>query len=655
MRPRPIRNGRRAARGQVMLLFALMSVLLLVIAGLAIDAGMSYFSSDQVERAAASAALAGVAYLPGDFAAAENAAYVEAARNSFSSACPGSPCVTVAQPAGTTNELEVTITVQVPTTFLALLGFGAHPVTRSATAEFLPPIALGQPGAEQGSVLGTDNTTSCNGIGGTYCSTLTTGLGSGGSNFYFEREEGWGNPRSEGDAYTPTSLDEADACGPTSVSCVATPPDFHQISPIDGSEKYDNGVDGLKLDYTGGSNYLITIPPGQSADVQVYNPSFAPDTNDQSNTLYTYHEDDSSFPSNSSLDTDYSAISYTIFSVPTLSSDTGDSPISQEIFYPFNATCIYDNGASCSGKESYSWFPTGTGTETPVNGVVPNIYHAWTSVLDTAPGNDSNLFTDTMAYGSDALSNPATATTDAYYRLEVDTLQWNGTPICTSTATCTTNAPQTGTGSTTDSNGQSKAHKGYAVQLAVPGSTTECTSTTPGCATSTMSAMGDMTVYTPIETGTTAASFSIPLFKLDPSYANQTIDVDVFDVGDVAFQSGHAGAAYVGIQEPGGTFATATMTAVGDSLGADGSGTVTPAWGNGSCGGAGSACFQTSTSTGTAYYNGQWVQLQITVPSTVSDWNAYWDLDYYVSPYAEAGDTFSVQVGFNGSPDRLLP
>jgi hypothetical protein len=97
------------------------------------------------------------------------------------------------------------------------------------------------------------------------------------------------------------------------------------------------------------------------------------------------------------------------------------------------------------------------------------------------------------------------------------------------------------------------------------------------------------------------------------------------------------------------------MTALGNSLGADGSGNVSPAWGNGACGGAGSACFQTSTSTGTALYNGQWVQLQITVPSTVTDWSDYWSLVYYVSPYAEAGDTFSVQVGFNGSPDRLLP
>ena len=92
-----------------MLLFALMSVLLLVIAGLAVDAGMSYFSSDQVERAAAAGALAGVAYLPGNYAAATNAALVEVARNGFDSACPTTttlanitsapaPCVVVQAP-----------------------------------------------------------------------------------------------------------------------------------------------------------------------------------------------------------------------------------------------------------------------------------------------------------------------------------------------------------------------------------------------------------------------------------------------------------------------------------------------------------------------------------------------------------------------------
>ena len=215
----------RADRGQVMLLFALMGIVLFVIAGLAVDAGMSYFSSDQVERAAAAAALAGVAYLPGNVPAADNAAFVEASRNGFTNG-NATAVVNVQQPTGTTNELEVTITVSVPTTFLSLVGFPAHPVKRSATAEFLPPVALGQPGASQGSPL----SDACSGITSTYCATPASGLGSGGSNFYFERSEGYGNPRSEGDPYTTTPLDQPSICGTPAVPCVETKPlDYHQI------------------------------------------------------------------------------------------------------------------------------------------------------------------------------------------------------------------------------------------------------------------------------------------------------------------------------------------------------------------------------------------------------------------------------------------
>jgi hypothetical protein len=282
---------------------------------------------------------------------------------------------------------------------------------------------------------------------------------------------------------------------------------------------------------------------------------------------------------------------------------------------------------------------------------VPGVYHAWTSVLDTPTANDSKLFTQTRSYGSDELTNPGT--TPLYFRLEVDTLTWNGAPICSS-ATCA--KPQTGTAALESANGQSTAHKGYAVQLAAPGTTTPpCGSTIPQCKLSTMAAMGDMTVYTPIETGGSASSFSIPLFKLDPSYANQPIQVFVFDPGDVQYQSGHTGSAYMGIQEPGGTWAPASISSIGDSIGSrGGTGNVNSAWPTTACG-SGDACFQTATSTGSAIYNGQWLKLEITVPPTVSDWNAYWDLVYYVSPYAQAGDTFAVQVGFAGSPDRLLP
>ena len=97
------------------------------------------------------------------------------------------------------------------------------------------------------------------------------------------------------------------------------------------------------------------------------------------------------------------------------------------------------------------------------------------------------------------------------------------------------------------------------------------------------------------------------------------------------------------------------MTALGNSLGADGSGNVEPGVGQRRLRRGGVGLFPTSTSTGTALYNGQWVQLQITVPSTVTDWSDYWEPGVLRLPLAEAGDAFSVQVGFNGSPDRLLP
>jgi hypothetical protein len=705
MRPRSIRNDRQASRGQVMLLFALMSVLLLVIAGLAIDAGMSYFSSDQVERAAAAGALAGVAYLPGDFSGATNAALVEVARNNFASACPttttpaqlpsaASPCVIVEQPTNTTNELEVIVSVTVPTTFLRLLGFGPHLVQRTATAEYLPPIALGQPGSSQGSAL----VGSCNGVppSGTYCANPGSGLGSGGSNFYFERTEGWGNPRSEGDAYTPTPDDNANSC-PPQTSCEADPQgvvtlDKHALSPASGTEQdYRTEYPALNLDmnYTGGSNYLIAVPPGQSVDVQIFNPAFAPDANDQNG--YSYHEDDSSFPNNSTTATNFSAMSYTVFTVPTLSSDMTDSLVSQEVFYPYNATCLYNGGsyAGCQNShgvntESYTWFPpSGLGTATPVNNEVPATYHEWISGLDYTPShNDAGLETTVYTTGASVLSDPF-ATSDAYYRLEVDTLQWDGSPTCTATS-CSFPA--------VSSNTQSKAHKGYAVQLAVPNTTTACSAST--CSSASISAMDDMTIYTPI-VGAQCPSFQIPLFYLDPAYAGQTIDVDLFDVGDVS-----GGNAYVGIVPPASTGITPASCAssqpsglpsgfaqlapstqiddIGTSLSDPPNSYIGEANAAGVTGvdsapknptpGAADAVIQTETaaSNGTSLWNGQWLQFQIQVPpgynpgsactnAGTRTTNCYWDLYYSVSSSATAGDTFSVQVGFNGSPDRLLP
>lgn len=617
-----------------MVLFGLMATLLFVISGLAIDAGESYLVSDRAERAAAAAALAGVAYLPGNYTSAQQVANVESARNGFrnqgsNNSCSAAqlPCVITAQPA--TNQLTVTITVNVSTTFLRIIGFGNHTVVRSATAEYLPPIELGQPGAQQGSEL----SGACDGAGGSpYCTSPTSGLGSGSNNYYFERTEGWGNPRSQGDPYDPSPLESGAGCGN---ACTASPPDAHLISPFNGTD-----ISDTTLDYQGGSNYLIDVPAHQKAAVQIFNPSFAPDSHDQSGG-YTYHEDDGSFTDGSTTATDYSATSYTIYSVSTLSSRLSDTKQVQEIFYPFNATGLYTYGTTNS--PSYYYFPHGgTGTATTVTGWTPTMYHAWTDAINFTSGNanDQALFTRSRfnGFGANFLDN-SSGTTDKYWRLRVDDMNWNGTATC-SASTCTT--PDTATPST---DGSSKAHKGYAVRVTtVPGQ-----SACNGC---TISAMGDMTVYTPISAGGANSEFSIPLFKLDPAYAGHSVIVDMFDPGDVG-----GGAAYMGLQLPNSTtWATATsLTTVGTSLK---SGTSTPVtslgtW-PGPTGGACSACYQTAGATGGSLYNGQWIQMTIDVPQTF-DSTGYFNLVYDLAAGGSAGDTFGVQVGYPGSPDHLLP
>ncbi len=631
MRPAPNRPSRRSAKGQAMVIFALTSVLLFVIAGLAVDAGTSYLTSNKVERAAAAAALAGVAYLPGDYTDAQNAALVEAARDGFANAgsgnaCAGSPapspCVVTAQPAD--NKLTVTISVSVSTIFLRIVGFGSHTVVRSETAIYLPPISLGQSGSQQGSDL--------------------PSLGSGGNNFYFERTEGWGNPRSEGDAFTPSPKQTSNGCGPTgSDGCsAASAPDYHAISAEAGTVTPD-----ATLNYQGGSNYLITIPPGQSADVQIFNPSFAPDNCTPNASGYCYHENDSSFDAWSTPPpcTDYSAMEYTIYQVSTLSSRSGDTKIGQEVFYPYDAHSL---------PSSYSYYTPGAScpTATTKSGYTPVAYQSWISALNFTPTNtkDKNLYNGTNKLGA-YLSNPASATVSAYYRLEVDTLQWNGSPTCAATS-----GPCAYPSTPTDV--QSEAHKGYAVRLVSDnGSPTNTLGTITGSACAscgTASAMDDMIVYTPVN-GATTRQFSIPLFNVDSSYAGQVIDIDLYDLGDVG-----GGAAYVGLREPDGTtWAPAvSMTDLGASLGGaspPGGGTnvsslgTWPGTGGGSC----TACFQTAGSGGGAIYQGQWVQIQMQVPQTFTA--GYWSLVYDVAASATAGDTFSVEVGFNGTPDHLLP
>lgn len=128
----------------VLPLFAAMMLVLIGMAAFATDLGWFYVNATRIQRAAEASALSGVVELPDSPAAASTAAVTIADRNGY----PVDADTTVTpnpQPGGNLTQLEVTISDAIPTFFLRAFGIDTQVVSRSATAEYLPPLPLGSP------------------------------------------------------------------------------------------------------------------------------------------------------------------------------------------------------------------------------------------------------------------------------------------------------------------------------------------------------------------------------------------------------------------------------------------------------------------------------------------------------------------------------
>ena len=282
---------------------------------------MAYLTYNGAERAAAAAALGGRAVHAGrahDVASTTSCAGTAAAAACAATARDGfangasvnghnvvvtvsrypSGCGSISNPCAD-NKLQVQVTAYVQPTFLHVLGFTDHPVAAVDTAFYLPPISLGQPGAQLGSSedqLGTA------------------------SSYYFLRSEGYGNPRSEGDAYDPYNqndhlhLPERRHHQPRGNSGNST--DVHALSENLGTDVTSATMTGLSyqaLPSRGGYDFTLTVPSTvAAASARVYNPAFAPDGgyNPTSGNTYNLHEQDGSFSGNTYTD-QYSAMEYT--------------------------------------------------------------------------------------------------------------------------------------------------------------------------------------------------------------------------------------------------------------------------------------------------------------------------------------------------------
>jgi hypothetical protein len=178
---------------------------------------------------------------------------------------------------------------------MRILGFGDHEIVSTETAYYLPQLTLGQPGGQLG--------------------TTVTGLASGSD--YLLRNEGWNTSRSEGDAYDPNPADP-------NATIMASTTDIHGLNAIDGTDFSTIPLFNT-LPSRGGYNYQVVVPGGTaSPSVEVYNPAFAPDPCTSGGTS-CYHEDDSSDQ------TDYSVMEYTLFRVNDVYDHLADTPLVRSI------------------------------------------------------------------------------------------------------------------------------------------------------------------------------------------------------------------------------------------------------------------------------------------------------------------------------------
>jgi hypothetical protein len=662
----------RSHRGQSLLIMALMFTVLIGVVGLAVDGAIAYGYSVSIERAVAAAALAGEPYMPQNFNGASPSATTrakdEAKRNGFDPGIATCKCAVTTAQSNDNKNLQVTIKQTVPTFFMAALGFPPFDITRTAESGSRPPISLGSPDNQFGSTV--------------------SQIGSAGQ-FYILRQKGWhvGGGRAEGDGYT---------VDPSYDSPGQTSNDIHAISRAQGNESTDPNFTGFVTGGDrGGLNYRVVIPNSSptGGEIQVYNAGFGPDVQSDgstpnnpcenwqnptvangkcnANSAQNLHEDDGGQPpcsgNCSGEQGTYNTVMYTLFQVKDTFVRSNDVMIMQTKVFPIDAS-KYN-----ASPPSYTDVRTGTSyTQTyqsggPRNGAPTNFltYHSWSNV-----GNEpASPIVQKTGFG--ICSGGCPALPAGTYRLRVDLLDWQGNFVSTG-----------------------KSNHGFSLRVVQPNTLPESSSTANVCtgvdgggnpAKCTLSGWEDSVAYTPLQCApNTACPYYIPLFQLPIEYAGTTIDVDLYDFGDVG------GALNVSIIDPtasgncsttppcGGVANATGLTLKNDGINRSGNPLLQHVAGTNSQSPSGAVpnagnpddvphllgptfaswCVA-GCSNGTHPFNGSWIRISIPVPTTYAPTPGtdFWYVRYELPSTgggSNASDTFSFAVAAQGGPVHLI-
>ncbi|MEA2647379.1 MAG: hypothetical protein QOE92_2462 [Chloroflexota bacterium] len=653
--------AQRGMRGQTVVIGAFALVVLVGVVGLAVDGAVAYGYSVSLERGAAAAALSGVSYLPakpGPGGATPNAttrALDEAKRNGFDPADPSCRCTVSITTTNNGKDLVVTIGQTVPTFFMQALGVPPFPVSRTAEAGYRPPIRLGSPDNQFGSTV--------------------SQIGTAG-NFYVLRTKAWSvsGYRAEGDAYTP---DPTQDTSPGST-------DVHAISRSQGSESQDSLITALPASDRGGQNFRIVVPSGAGGgELQVYNAGFGPNMVGNENSCENWLNFASTAgkcngdPTQNLKENDgahvqctgdcsgqkstYSAVMYTLFKVNDELLRSTDQVMVQTKIYPVDASNYNAN------PPTYLNVHTGqTITQTYLASGAPanmKTYHSWTNIANENGGSDPGMVSRAgvgVCSGSCGSLQPGT------YRLRVDLLDADG------------NITQASFRSA------SRANHAYALRIVNPGTLPNAASTPNVCIGSggvkcTVGGWEDAVMVSTLSSVSAVSDNYFPLFELPVEYAGSTVNIDLFDFGDVSVSNN------VSIMDPtrtGFTLPDGSVAGIANATGL----TITDR-GNGRntspsvqhlCAGSGGAgqCPNGTAPAGTndvphiggatlaTYctrgcsptnqpYNGTWIRVSIPVPSTYNPGtDDFWWAQYHMQ--GTSVDTFSMAVSADGGPVHLI-
>src|SRR5262245_44059927 len=138
-----VRPARAIPRGQVVVVFAAATFVLMLMIAIVIDISWFWSNALRVQRAADAAALAGAVALPNAPGTGIGLANAEAKRNGY--VAGGGITVTPVQDDNNPNRMRVTITAPVNTFFMRLVGIPTINVTRNGVAEYNLPLKMGSP------------------------------------------------------------------------------------------------------------------------------------------------------------------------------------------------------------------------------------------------------------------------------------------------------------------------------------------------------------------------------------------------------------------------------------------------------------------------------------------------------------------------------